>query len=298
MFGYAINGLSIVATKEECPGSASIQSGSIVFKDDEIEFQYEGSTIFDYDAQQTVTQGGETIFLDADSNEWPGCSIILLPSPLDIIDDEGDENFGEVEALPADQLAAATAAYEEWVAEMEGVSEVSYSIAAPKGGFRAANSFTDEEKKRLRPVAEVLAMMDGNAFFGATTDDNGDDTFYEQYLPEAAALADANGGWFNMASFVRGDTPLPGSIFAGMIADEPQILRLCEIGQSVRISVSGIEWDVTDEQDQAGDLALPADLLADVPTDWQEDGRLADLLSDHFGFCVLGYAEARQVLLA
>ena len=42
--------------------------------------------------------------------------------------------------------------------------------------------FTAEEKRILRPIAEVIAIMDGNAFFGIQKDDNGKDTWYEQYL--------------------------------------------------------------------------------------------------------------------
>jgi hypothetical protein len=54
------------------------------------------------------------------------------------------------------------------------------------------SEFTYEEKYQLRPVAETLAMLDGNAFFGATID-NGRE-WYEQYLPEAWSLWMSNGG--------------------------------------------------------------------------------------------------------
>jgi hypothetical protein len=54
------------------------------------------------------------------------------------------------------------------------------------------SDFTDEEKYQLRPIAETLAMLDGNAFFGATID-NGRE-WYEQYLPEAWSLWMSNGG--------------------------------------------------------------------------------------------------------
>lgn len=64
--------------------------------------------------------------------------------------------------------------------------------------------FTDDEKQLLRPVAEVLAMLDGNAFFGADLGDGRE--WYEQYLPEAWSLFEANGGitgWPSGMSWVR-----------------------------------------------------------------------------------------------
>lgn len=54
------------------------------------------------------------------------------------------------------------------------------------------NDFTDEEKRYLRPIAETLAMLDGNAFFRMVTIN--DTEWYEQYLPEAWALWKNNGG--------------------------------------------------------------------------------------------------------
>lgn len=66
--------------------------------------------------------------------------------------------------------------------------------------------FSREEKNMLRPIAEVLAMLDGNAFFGMTTDENGEDNFYEQYLPEAYRVFKSNGGkkgWASEASFAK-----------------------------------------------------------------------------------------------
>lgn len=296
MFGYAINGKPIIATMEQCPGSATLVPGSLVMKNGLLEHQYEGSTTFDYDAQRTVMEGGEHIFYDDDFNEWPACSIILLPEALGTIDDAEAENFGKPAPLPADLLAEATAAYETWLATKQGASEVRYSIAIPKGGLRLVESFTAEEKKRLRPIAETLALLDGNAFFGATRDDSGDDTFYEQYLPEAAALAAANGGWSEMTSFARGDTPLPHNIFNGFLqTDEPAIVMLSASEPNVRVSITGIEWDLANEDGEACDVKLPTDLEVQAPMDWADEGRLADLLADHFGFCVKGLGEARPV---
>jgi hypothetical protein len=63
--------------------------------------------------------------------------------------------------------------------------------------------FTDEEKAILRPIAETIAMLDGNAFFTMDTDKG---EWYEQYLPEAWSLFKANGGldgWAGEASWIR-----------------------------------------------------------------------------------------------
>jgi len=87
--------------------------------------------------------------------------------------------------------------------QYDEVLRAPYTIIAPKGGFRALSSFTAEEKVKLRPIAETLAMLDGNAFFGMG---EGPDYWSDQYLPEAHALFIANGGdtgWASGASFVR-----------------------------------------------------------------------------------------------
>lgn len=66
--------------------------------------------------------------------------------------------------------------------------------------------FTKKEKLKLRPIAETLAMMDGNAFFGMSCDGDGDDVWYEQYLPDAWRIYKANGGdkgWASSASWIK-----------------------------------------------------------------------------------------------
>ena len=66
--------------------------------------------------------------------------------------------------------------------------------------------FTAKEKALLRPIAETLAMMDGNAFFGVSIDDYGEDTWYEGYLPEAYVIFKANGGlkgWASEVSWIK-----------------------------------------------------------------------------------------------
>jgi len=81
-----------------------------------------------------------------------------------------------------------------------------YRIDPPKGGWQL--EFTDEEKAKLRPIAETLAMLDGNAFFGNSTERDGRIIeWYEQYLPEAAALYNGNGGdngWAGESSINKG----------------------------------------------------------------------------------------------
>lgn len=66
-------------------------------------------------------------------------------------------------------------------------------------------TFTEQEKEILRPIAEVLAMLDGNAFFTMTTT-NGDNEWYEMYLKEASYIYESNGGnegWAGEASFAK-----------------------------------------------------------------------------------------------
>lgn len=65
-----------------------------------------------------------------------------------------------------------------------------YLILEPDSGFK--RYFSTEEKAKLRPIAETLAMLDGNAFF--TNKLHNGSEWYEQYLPEAHALYEANGG--------------------------------------------------------------------------------------------------------
>ena len=73
-------------------------------------------------------------------------------------------------------------------------------------GSTRKKKFSEKQKAQLRPIAEVLAILDGNAFFYMTVDDQGQDTWYEQYLPEAWAIFTATGGdkgWISQASWMR-----------------------------------------------------------------------------------------------
>lgn len=79
----------------------------------------------------------------------------------------------------------------------DGPLEVSYTVERPEGGWK--RNFDDAEKAKLLPIAETLAMLDGNAFF---TYDN----FASSYLPEAHAIYESNGGdtgWASECSWVR-----------------------------------------------------------------------------------------------
>ena len=77
-------------------------------------------------------------------------------------------------------------------------AKIVYELEEPDGGWRRV--FDDEDKRRLRPIAETLAMMDGNAFFGIDPD------HYEAYLTEADAVYRNNGGnngWASTASWIQ-----------------------------------------------------------------------------------------------
>jgi hypothetical protein len=63
--------------------------------------------------------------------------------------------------------------------------------------------FSDKEKVMLRPIAEVVAILDGNAFFGLTVDENGEDNWYEQYLPEAWMIYNNNPSVLEGTSWYR-----------------------------------------------------------------------------------------------
>jgi hypothetical protein len=61
-----------------------------------------------------------------------------------------------------------------------------YEIRRPDGGW--IRIIDREYARRLRPIAEVIALLDGNGFFDML------DNHYENYLQEADALYRANGG--------------------------------------------------------------------------------------------------------
>lgn len=80
----------------------------------------------------------------------------------------------------------------------------SYELDVPEEYF--ARNFSDQEKAMLQPIAETLAMFDGNASFawriGAS-----DKEIWEMYLPHAYSLFVSNGGlegWAGQASWISG----------------------------------------------------------------------------------------------
>jgi hypothetical protein len=78
-------------------------------------------------------------------------------------------------------------------------TKVSYYIIAPEEGWPTFDQIPDKLKYILRPIAETLAMLDGNAFFSAEND------WYVQYMPEAYVLFKDNGGingWAGRAHWV------------------------------------------------------------------------------------------------
>ena len=75
---------------------------------------------------------------------------------------------------------------------------VRYELHLPKD---MRTEFTEEENRKLRPIAEVLALLDGNAFFTMTLG-NGME-WYEQYLPEACCIYEQTGGWCDEVSWIK-----------------------------------------------------------------------------------------------
>lgn len=59
--------------------------------------------------------------------------------------------------------------------------------------------FTEEDYQKLRTICEVLAMLDGNAFFQI-------EEIWRSYIPEAKSLYESNGGddgWAGQAEFAK-----------------------------------------------------------------------------------------------
>lgn len=80
---------------------------------------------------------------------------------------------------------------DDYINPTEGVSVRRYEIHVYDEDMDRA--FTKDEKDILRPIAEMLAIMDGNAFFGMKLDDGKE--WYEQYLPEAWSVFQNTGGY-------------------------------------------------------------------------------------------------------
>jgi len=66
-----------------------------------------------------------------------------------------------------------------------GAHEHSYTVSRLDGGWRRV--FPPDYVEILKPIAETLAMLDGNAFFGPDWES------WVNYLPEADAVYRTNG---------------------------------------------------------------------------------------------------------
>jgi len=308
MYAYAPNGTLITGTKDSLFATAELGEGTFSrAADGSIVAEGGGGSKMDWDSQRTVVQRGQPMWMDDEGEEWPECALILVENELDYIDDEDDPAHGEMATLPADEVERATRAYDAWLARDPKAAPVDrsarYAIEMPETGWRSRDSFTPDEKARLRPVAEVLALLDGNAFFGMDTDADGDDRHYERYLPEAAAIADANNGWFDLASFAREGRPLPVNPMGLELDERPDGRVDLAAGDLVTVRITGIVWDTSGEgaEDavvvEGADLSplLPPDLVVGVPADWSEHDRLVTLLGDHYGFRVASLGSAERV---
>ncbi len=80
--------------------------------------------------------------------------------------------------------------YEKFENNGKKYTRITYEIIVENDEF--TRTFTEEEKLWCRPIAETLAMLDGNAFFGMNFSD--DKEMWENYLPEAWSVFSANGG--------------------------------------------------------------------------------------------------------
>ncbi len=56
------------------------------------------------------------------------------------------------------------------------------------------------------------------------------------------------------------------------------------------MKITNIVWDIDDENEEAGTLTLPTEVIIDEAVD-KED--VADFLSDEFGWCVKGFCIER-----
>jgi hypothetical protein len=81
---------------------------------------------------------------------------------------------------------------------------VNYNIDCPESGWPTLDEIPDRIKHMLRPMAETLAMLDGNAFFGMVGAHG--NPWWQQYVPQAWVVFQGNGGlqgWAGEAQFVK-----------------------------------------------------------------------------------------------
>lgn len=126
----------------------------------------------------------------------------------DLVAESEHEARAAIEAMqPAivaerERCVAEIAALREQLAESDRSAERPYSILEPKGGWRSKEQFSEVERRKLLPIAETLALLDGNAFFTVGAENE----WAFSYLPEADAIYQANGGdngWAGEASFAK-----------------------------------------------------------------------------------------------
>lgn len=183
MFAYSPNRTKIVGIHQTTPGTVGIDEESFTLPtpgvvSENYEFDGEGTKLA-WDDQKDIYKKGQRIFVDENDCVYPECSLVYLDIDLD------DPDFEEIDEETEKLFANSEAAYDVWEAQEEAVT---YILAPTKDGWRDISSFDEEEKDLLRPIAETIAMLSGNAFFGMNTDSDGNDLLYEEYLPHAAAL--------------------------------------------------------------------------------------------------------------
>jgi hypothetical protein len=183
MFAYSPNRTKIVGIHQTTPGTVGIDEGSFTLPtlgNDGENYEFDGTgPQMAWDDQKDIYKKGQRIFVDEDGGQYPECSLVYLDIDLD------DPDFENVDEETEKLFTNAEAAYDMWEAQEEAVS---YLLAPTKDGWRDIGSFDEEEKDLLRPIAETIAMLSGNAFFGMKTDSDDNDLLYEDYLPQAAAL--------------------------------------------------------------------------------------------------------------
>ncbi|QAY80356.1 hypothetical protein [Sphingosinicella sp. BN140058] len=274
MFAYSPSRRPIIGSLERQHGEARAVQGSFFLDKGAIDFELQGRVEWYYD-RQTATTAGEMIFIDDQDGQWLASQIILRDRELT----DADELVGV--SLPTPRPALAT-----------------YQIALPANGLRSLESFSADERQSLRPIAETLAMLDGNAFFGAAIGDDGDDTWFHRYLPEAAALV-ASSPAARLASFMRGSEPLPlDGPLSGLIKPVEhhggeRVHDFTSGGPRSLYRVANIEWDLSDEDTVHVDTNciltphLPTSILVAVDRPKNDaEPEFADLLSDAFGYLI------------
>ena len=133
----------------------------------------------------------------AESEPWPKHIQIAATDACREYIDGGDDGWPLAHIMAREILAA-----EKRGEERERERRRPYSILEPKGGWRSKEQFSEVERRKLLPIAETLALLDGNAFFTVGAENE----WASYYLPEADAIYQANGGdngWAGEASFAK-----------------------------------------------------------------------------------------------